>query len=198
LLPLVDRIDPTDPRGAVVVAGATLSAGALGLAVGAYDLAVGAFQIARRLEISPYMEGLVVGQVALAADDPAGAAIALQGAVNAARTTVERFLIHKWRALASNRSGDLSAAKGHFETMVALWKASKAPLHKQGRQPVALLLGGVEIAAAMPPEAATQIEAVLTAIPVLAADFPHDRARIDGLLDKTAPKARSKRTKRRR
>ena len=196
LLPLVDQIDPTDPRGVVVVAGATLSAGALGLALGAYDLAVGAFQIARRLELSPFMEGLVVGQVALAADDPAGAAVALQGSVNTARTSVERFLAHKWRALASNRAGDLNAATQHFGTMVELWKASRAPRRKEGRQPVALLLGGVEIAAAMPPEGATQIEAVLTATPVLAADFPHDRARIDGLLEKSTPKKRSKRSKR--
>ena len=198
LLPLVDRIDPTDPRGVVVVAGATLSAGALGLALGAYDLAVGAFQIARRLELSPFMDGLVVGQVALAADDPAGAATALQGSVNAARTSTERFLAHKWRALASNRAGDLAAATQHFKIMVELWKSSKAPRRKEGRQPIALLLGGVEIAAAMPPEGATQIEAVLTATPVLAADFPHDRARIDGLLKKASPKGRSKRTKRRR
>jgi len=198
LLPLVDRIDPTDPRGAVVVAGATLSAGALGLALGAYDLAVGAFQIARRLDLSPFMDGLVVGQVALAADDPQGASMALQGSVNSARTTVERFLAHKWRALASNRSGDLTAASEHFGHMIELWRDAKAPRKKKGRQPVALLLGGVEIAAAMPPEGATQIEAVLTATPVLAADFPHDRAKIDGLLKKTKPKARSKRRKRRR
>ncbi|MDP6946524.1 MAG: hypothetical protein QF464_20410, partial [Myxococcota bacterium] len=37
LLPLVDRIDPTDPRGAVFVAASALSAGALGLALGSYD-----------------------------------------------------------------------------------------------------------------------------------------------------------------
>ena len=116
--------------------------------------------------------------------------------MNTARTSVERFLAHKWRALASNRAGDLSAATQHFGTMVELWKASRAPRRKEGRQPVALLLGGVEIAAAMPPEGATQIEAVLTATPVLAADFPHDRARIDGLLEKSTSTKRSKRSKR--
>jgi hypothetical protein len=186
LLPLVDRIDPTSPRGAVVVAGATLSAGALGLALGSYDLAIGAFQIARRLDLPPFMERLVVGQVALAADDVEGAGAALDGAIAMATTEVERFLAHKWRALVANRLGSVASTRENFQAMLRTWKGARAPARKDGRQPVPLLLGGVEIAAAFPPEGAPRIDAVLTATPVLAADFPHDRRHIKGLLEGTA------------
>jgi len=195
LLPLVDQIDPTSPRGAVVVTGATLSAGALGMAVGSFDLAIGAFQIARRLTLPPFMERLVVGQIALAAGDVDGAGLALDGAVARAGTQVERFLAHKWRALAANRAGSMADARTHFEGMLAAWKGAKAPRKKTGRQPVALLLGGVEIAAALPPGAPAHIQAVLTATPALAADFPHDRRRIESV---TGLPAKARKTRRRK
>ncbi len=157
------------------------------MALGAYDLAVGAFQIARRLDLSPYMDSLAVGQVALAADDAAGASTALDGAVASARTQAERFLAHKWGALAANRAGSAADAKRHFEAMLELWKGAGAPIRKTGRQPIALLLGGVEIAAAIPPDGPAEIQAVLTATPALAADFPHDRRRIKALIKGTRP-----------
>jgi len=188
LLPLVDQIDPTEPQGSVLVSAVTLSAGALGLSLGVPDLALGAFQIARRLELSPYMEGLVVGQVALASDDFQGASLALDRALGSASTSSELFLAHKWRALAANRSGDLLRAQQHFSAMLDLWKAARAPHIKTSREPLVLLWGGVEIAALMPPEGVTQIQAALTATPVLAADFPHEKKRIARLLAKQKTK----------
>ena len=194
LLPLVDQVDKTEPRGAVLISGATLSAGALGLALGAEELALGAFQLARRLDLSPFMEGLVVGQVALGAEDVQGALVALERACRHASTASERFLAHKWRALAANRAGDLQSAKRHFTELLRVWKSARAPRKKERREPLSLVLGGVEIAALMPADGETQVQAIITATPALAADFPHDKRRLERLLKAGG---KTKKTKRR-
>ncbi len=182
LLPLVDQIDPTEPLGAVLASAVTLSAGALGFSLGTPDLALSAFRIARRLRLSPFMEGLILGQVALSSHDVQGATVALERAIASAGTSSERYLAHKWRALAANRAGDLLGAQRHFKVLLELWGRAHAPLIKENREPQVLVWGGVEIAALMPPEGHTQIQAVLTATPVLAADFPHEKARIETLM----------------
>ena len=104
-----------------------------------------------------------------------------------ASTKTEQFLAHKWRALAANRMGVMGDARSHFDRMIATWRAAKAPSKKEGRRPVALLLGGVEIAAVLPPDGPATIQAVLTATPTLAADFPHDKRRIQRLLKPASP-----------
>ena len=198
LLPLVDQVDATDPKGAVLIKAVTLSAGALGLSLGASDVAVSAFQLARRLDLSPFMEGLVVGQVALSVEDVQGGLVGFDRALGHAQTDSERFLAHKWRALAANRAGDLAASRTHFEAMLALWKGAKVAPKKVSREPVSLLLGGVEIAALMPPDGETQIQAVLTATPIFAADFPHEKRRLETLLGRKETKGSTKKTRTKR
>ncbi len=178
LLPLVDRLDPTRPRGRGAAEAAALSAGALAFYEGDGALATAAYQVARRLGGGSPLLDMAAGQACLTAGDDAGASAFFVRALDGASRPLMKFLAHKWAALADNKDGRGVDALRHLGAMLGLWDKALVPATKTQRRPVPVVSGGVELGVELPEGGLPRIRVDVTPLVVLVADFPHDRERI--------------------
>ncbi|MCB9728093.1 MAG: hypothetical protein H6746_06375 [Deltaproteobacteria bacterium] len=189
LMPLVDRLDPTVAMEREAARGAAVAAGALLAWRGDREHAIAALQVARRLGGADALGWLLAGQVAVIGGDAAGATAAFDEALAAAPGKRLAFVIHKWAALAANRSGDAEAMKGHLREMLGLWGDARAAESVAGDRPMALPMGEVGIAVRLEPGAPLQVAVELAPLVVLLPDFPHDRAEIRSVVGSSAAPA---------
>ncbi|MGM0576779.1 MAG: hypothetical protein ACQEXJ_13730 [Myxococcota bacterium] len=186
LLPLVDRLDPTRPARAEAARAVAMSAAALAMAGGDREMGVGALQVARRAGPRDAIGLLAAGLVAMSVEDAAGALTWLGDARERASTARLRFIIHKWRSLAANREGRTAEMSEDVAAMGDVWDAVDAPDRKDDHRPWPVMAGAVEIAVAMEPGEPLDLRVELLPLVALVADFPHDRARLEGLTSRRA------------
>ena len=182
LISLVDQVDPRRPNGALMASGVATSAGALALSLGQRTNAVNAFRVARRLSEDHVVDGLLDGWIALVMGDPSGALLRFEAASRLSATPQGRCMALKWAALGANRAGDAVAVTALFARLVDLWDLGRLPALKQDGSPTLHGFGEIQLVTRLSAQGSAEVEARVTLIPMLLADFPHDRAQIEALV----------------
>ena len=88
----------------------------------------------------------------------------------------------KWAALGANRAGDAVAVTALFARLVDLWDLGRLPALKQDGSPTLHGFGEIQLVTRLSAQGSAEVEAKVTLIPMLLADFPHDRAQIEALV----------------
>lgn len=183
---LVDRLDVTVAAEREAARAAAVTSGALLAWKGEREQAIAAMSVARRIGPTDALGWLVAGQAAVIGGDAAGALTAFDEALAAGAGPRLGFAVHKWAALAANRSGDEAAMREHFRAMLALWEAAGAPEVQVGERPLALASGEAGLAVRLWPGEPLTVAVDVSPIVVLLPDFPHDRAEVRAVVGDAA------------
>jgi tetratricopeptide (TPR) repeat protein len=182
LIRLVDLVDPLVGGFEQIGPAAALSAGSLALGMGKEKQAIDAFRVARRLNKEANLSGLLDGWTALVMGDPSGALLRFERAAALAPEPRARASALKWAALSANRAGDAALVTALFGRLVQLWDIARLPKRKLDGRPTLHGVGGIDFVVRLNPQGLAEAEADIVLIPMLFADFPHDRSQIEGFL----------------
>ncbi len=176
---LLDGFDPETAVGARYAGASAFSLGALAVASGNPSLAHRALQRSRRFVERPLHP--FAGAVAALTlhDDAYSAAATLDEALRDARGAPLRFALHKWRALAANKRGDITSARKHLKSMLSLASRARASPTTAARTGSPLMIGDLAMMVGVRPlDAKGAITVELTGVTFVLPSFPHDFKKI--------------------